>query len=208
FFSSRRRHTRFSRDWSSDVCSSDLDACPVVVEHIQQELVRERTGGDESPLGHLDERGLRGSDPDRQVPREIDRLEHEDRLVRGELDPDPDDFCFAISHADRVQLVRGRCWKIIRNFPICTSAPFCSSIESMSCRPTYVPLSDPVSRSVKPEGVRTNSACLRDTVTSSRKMSALGLRPTVTTSVSSRICAPASGPDTTTRSASVSSRFC
>src|SRR6266511_3114282 len=26
FFSSRRRHTRFSRDWSSDVCSSDLEA--------------------------------------------------------------------------------------------------------------------------------------------------------------------------------------
>src|SRR2546422_2460951 len=25
FFSSRRRHTRCSRDWSSDVCSSDLD---------------------------------------------------------------------------------------------------------------------------------------------------------------------------------------
>src|SRR5690606_40881758 len=24
FFSSGRRHTRFSRDWSSDVCSSDL----------------------------------------------------------------------------------------------------------------------------------------------------------------------------------------
>src|SRR5690606_13641812 len=28
FFSSRRRHTRFSRDWSSDVCSSDL---PIVM---------------------------------------------------------------------------------------------------------------------------------------------------------------------------------
>src|SRR2546429_7263869 len=26
FFSSRRRHTRCSRDWSSDVCSSDLQA--------------------------------------------------------------------------------------------------------------------------------------------------------------------------------------
>src|SRR6266511_4618264 len=26
FFSSRRRHTRFSRDWSSDVCSSDLSS--------------------------------------------------------------------------------------------------------------------------------------------------------------------------------------
>src|SRR5438067_8361255 len=26
FFSSRRRHTRSKRDWSSDVCSSDLEA--------------------------------------------------------------------------------------------------------------------------------------------------------------------------------------
>src|SRR5690606_7815980 len=30
FFSSRRRHTRFSRDWSSDVCSSDLATKGVV----------------------------------------------------------------------------------------------------------------------------------------------------------------------------------
>src|SRR6266436_9037752 len=29
FFSSRRRHTRCSRDWSSDVCSSDLDRSEV-----------------------------------------------------------------------------------------------------------------------------------------------------------------------------------
>src|SRR5690606_21350463 len=29
FFSSRRRHTRFSRDWSSDVCSSDLPVNPI-----------------------------------------------------------------------------------------------------------------------------------------------------------------------------------
>src|SRR2546429_5825123 len=28
FFSSRRRHTRCSRDWSSDVCSSDLYPIP------------------------------------------------------------------------------------------------------------------------------------------------------------------------------------
>src|SRR2546430_6616588 len=27
FFSSRRRHTRFDCDWSSDVCSSDLELC-------------------------------------------------------------------------------------------------------------------------------------------------------------------------------------
>src|SRR2546422_7867458 len=30
FFSSRRRHTRCSRDWSSDVCSSDLILMPNV----------------------------------------------------------------------------------------------------------------------------------------------------------------------------------
>src|SRR5256884_1967918 len=36
FFSSRRRHTRCSRDWSSDVCSSDLfrdRGQPHFVEH-------------------------------------------------------------------------------------------------------------------------------------------------------------------------------
>src|SRR5690606_39992558 len=31
FFSSRRRHTRFSRDWSSDVCSSDLGLTDALV---------------------------------------------------------------------------------------------------------------------------------------------------------------------------------
>src|SRR3712207_8089181 len=34
FFSSRRRHTRYWRDWSSDVCSSDLRrGAGVLVEH-------------------------------------------------------------------------------------------------------------------------------------------------------------------------------
>src|SRR5256886_8344479 len=33
FFSSRRRHTRFDCDWSSDVCSSDLDCVtPAVIQ--------------------------------------------------------------------------------------------------------------------------------------------------------------------------------
>src|SRR3712207_2622116 len=31
FFSSRRRHTRYWRDWSSDVCSSDLFGDPGLV---------------------------------------------------------------------------------------------------------------------------------------------------------------------------------
>src|SRR5690606_7065439 len=41
FFSSRRRHTRFSRDWSSDVCSSDLKKSCTIIE--ENELVRTMT---------------------------------------------------------------------------------------------------------------------------------------------------------------------
>src|SRR5204863_3296965 len=33
FFSSRRRHTRSLRDWSSDVCSSDLEPYMVILSH-------------------------------------------------------------------------------------------------------------------------------------------------------------------------------
>src|SRR3712207_5366752 len=36
FFSSRRRHTRYWRDWSSDVCSSDLTHYEGVVPYIQR----------------------------------------------------------------------------------------------------------------------------------------------------------------------------
>src|SRR5205814_7539498 len=32
FFSSRRRHTRCLSDWSSDVCSSDLDGCTIKLD--------------------------------------------------------------------------------------------------------------------------------------------------------------------------------
>src|SRR2546422_7793660 len=41
FFSSRRRHTRCSRDWSSDVCSSDLRHVADVGVGRQQHLVVE-----------------------------------------------------------------------------------------------------------------------------------------------------------------------
>src|SRR5690606_40453229 len=38
-FSSRRRHTRFSRDWSSDVCSSDLAESGLEAVHLGAEGV-------------------------------------------------------------------------------------------------------------------------------------------------------------------------
>src|SRR5690625_6993966 len=36
FFSSRRRHTRWPRDWSSDVCSSDLSQSGEVLAMVNQ----------------------------------------------------------------------------------------------------------------------------------------------------------------------------
>src|SRR5215217_5871697 len=47
FFSSRRRHTRYWRDWSSDVCSSDLERpAPVQLGH----LATDRRGGEQLGL--------------------------------------------------------------------------------------------------------------------------------------------------------------
>src|SRR5688572_33191386 len=42
FFSSRRRHTRFDCDWSSDVCSSDLEI--ILFQQARKETLREVLG--------------------------------------------------------------------------------------------------------------------------------------------------------------------
>src|SRR3712207_7649375 len=47
FFSSRRRHTRYWRDWSSDVCSSDLQAA-LDLEHALERRV-DRAERDQVP---------------------------------------------------------------------------------------------------------------------------------------------------------------
>src|SRR5699024_11988759 len=44
FFSSRRRHTRSKRDWSSDVCSSDLVAFPEWFGHTYERSATLRYG--------------------------------------------------------------------------------------------------------------------------------------------------------------------
>src|SRR5688572_15246992 len=43
FFSSRRRHTRFDCDWSSDVCSSDLDVTGAIADSINFTIEELRT---------------------------------------------------------------------------------------------------------------------------------------------------------------------
>src|SRR5260370_4226134 len=58
FFSSRRRHTRFKCDWSSDVCSSDLFVfAEVHATFSRSRAVRDRIIADfwENPLMHLAE---------------------------------------------------------------------------------------------------------------------------------------------------------
>src|SRR5258707_7625245 len=62
FFSSRRRHTRYWRDWSSDVCSSDLGAGGDGPGHQQSQLIVvarfERQAGD--GVGLYDRADMRG----------------------------------------------------------------------------------------------------------------------------------------------------
>src|SRR6266700_6930948 len=76
FFSSRRRHTRFSRDWSSDVCSSDLRTAAqfmaqlienllMLAQLTQSELRRERV--DLTRLAHASVARLKGNQPERQI---------------------------------------------------------------------------------------------------------------------------------------------
>src|SRR6266542_5275917 len=51
FFSSRRRHTRCYRDWSSDVCSSDLALQVAEVRHALLPQAGEWAGGVRSQIG-------------------------------------------------------------------------------------------------------------------------------------------------------------
>src|SRR2546429_925444 len=85
FFSSRRRHTRCSRDWSSDVCSSDLSdrvcrfMCPPFCTHLPWHglAARQHLGGrlahvgSASKAGHRDQRGVRAErSEERRVGKE------------------------------------------------------------------------------------------------------------------------------------------
>src|SRR5207249_9668693 len=58
FFSSRRRHTRSKRDWSSDVCSSDLDLTRVQIKSARVVTTREQRIADGPQLHSLLERFL------------------------------------------------------------------------------------------------------------------------------------------------------
>src|SRR2546430_8253871 len=70
FFSSRRRHTRFDCDWSSDVCSSDLERAEALRKDGQTVAF---VSVDGQPAGLV---GV--SDPIKESTREAIRMLHED----------------------------------------------------------------------------------------------------------------------------------
>src|SRR5437763_12987726 len=59
FFSSRRRHTRYIGDWSSDVCSSDL---PYLVVHLGIVAPQRERREAERPESHADDHPRRQPD--------------------------------------------------------------------------------------------------------------------------------------------------
>src|SRR6266511_4127370 len=87
FFSSRRRHTRFSRDWSSDVCSSDLpDAEPAdvraaSVEHEDALVVHPERIGERRVAPQLD---AVGAQPPLEAAVELERAEPVDEDAAGD----------------------------------------------------------------------------------------------------------------------------
>src|SRR5690606_39806268 len=93
-FSSRRRHTRFSRDWSSDVCSSDLTVeIPKIIEKLYPDLepsevmtVSEAVHasmGIQSTGGLFDEADL-PADAEFMVPPGVNETRSEERRVGRE----------------------------------------------------------------------------------------------------------------------------
>src|SRR2546426_790543 len=67
FFSSRRRHTRLQGDWSSDVCSSDLELLEPTVE----ELVTMSMRPSEKVLAAPEELGLESRTTFRRAATEL-----------------------------------------------------------------------------------------------------------------------------------------
>src|SRR5205085_3687670 len=77
FFSSRRRHTRFDCDWSSDVCSSDLE------RGIEFQRIAGTSAG--SIVGSLLAAGM----PATRLRKLVSELDYPSFLDRGALDRVP-----------------------------------------------------------------------------------------------------------------------
>src|SRR5688572_32455419 len=85
FFSSRRRHTRFDCDWSSDVCSSDLPGRGRLGPRLRRLPRRDRHRRRQPPPLLRRQRLLRPHHPLRPPPRPVaQHLRSEERRVGKE----------------------------------------------------------------------------------------------------------------------------
>src|SRR6266511_261341 len=100
FFSSRRRHTRFSRDWSSDVCSSDLRAGSRLLADVR---IRRAVGWLRTAGSERSEPGRTDRDRDRGVDSVPPRLRFPRRQPPPQPPPAP-----GIAQPDPVQTVKER----------------------------------------------------------------------------------------------------
>src|SRR2546422_7209773 len=94
FFSSRRRHTRCSRDWSSDVCSSDLlgvDPEPLTAQDTDrrrriEQALEPSPFVPERPAGGQDLQVQAGGEPNLHVRERLTQVTDDPRRdIQGEL---------------------------------------------------------------------------------------------------------------------------
>src|SRR3712207_9426920 len=100
FFSSRRRHTRYWRDWSSDVCSSDLS-------FERQDPQRARLeAGETRARGHdLRRLGLDAAPSPRVRVRSVPLREVEERATRAYAERFGDEPELVASAPGRINLI-------------------------------------------------------------------------------------------------------
>src|SRR5437762_9265287 len=90
FFSSRRRHTRYIGDWSSDVCSSDLADLNKIDIRVGTILTVEDVDGSDKlvkltvTFGNHQRTILAGMKQERKNPKEIGRASCRERVKKWE----------------------------------------------------------------------------------------------------------------------------
>src|SRR5690606_39353448 len=68
------RHTRFSRDWSSDVCSSDLNKDPSIQSLVLKDVTHQILEGNQSIIGLMLESNIHFGN--QNIPKDLSELKY------------------------------------------------------------------------------------------------------------------------------------